>query len=113
MFRGEIVRNAMIVVSVMLALYLGWPLAFGGPNRVVETPAEARGVGATAAPQPGLSVAAALASALETVRAAKPETCYKRYRREVNLCDGASGAACRLGAADHWDMCEATGFWPK
>jgi hypothetical protein len=45
---------------------------------------------------------------------ARPESCYKRYQREVKLCTGEStAAACKLGAADHWDMCEVTGFWPE
>ena len=98
----------MICVSVMLAVFLGWPLAFGGGQATVLQPtrAEARTV---------VAVAAAPASAAVTVAAATPkaESCYKRYQREVRLCSGAASAACRLQSADHWDMCEATGFWPE
>ncbi|WHU03887.1 MULTISPECIES: hypothetical protein [unclassified Sphingomonas] len=101
-------RNAMILVSVMLAIYLGWPLAFGGKQRGLETPAEARGV--AAAP---VSAIKHKPVALAAAAPARPESCYKRYQREVKLCIGEStAAACKLGAADHWDMCEATGFWP-
>ena len=100
----------MILVSLMLAIYLGWPLAFGGKQRGLETPAEARGV--VAAPvsvaKPSRPVVMAKLTA-----PARPESCYKRYQREVKLCAGATAAACKLGAADHWDMCEATGFWPN
>lgn len=100
----------MILVSLMLAVYLGWPLAFGGKQRGLETPAEARGV--VAAP---VSTKYAKPKALAAVSApTRPESCYKRYQREVKLCTGeTTAAACKLGAADHWDMCEATGFWPN
>ena len=43
----------------------------------------------------------------------KPESCYKRYQRENRVCSGTAAAACRLKAADSWDLCEATGFWPE
>lgn len=105
----------MIAVSFVLALYLGWPLAFGGSGtRVIAPPAEARSV-ASAPARPGLSVSATVAAAVKSVATIKPESCYKRYQREVKLCggDGPAGAACRLGVADHWDMCESTGFWPN
>ena len=99
----------MILVSVMLAVYLAWPLAFGSHgNRGLESPAEAREV--VAAPKP--RVVAAAAAVVVAAVSVKPESCYKRYQREVKLCEGSSSAACRMGAADHWDMCESTGFWP-
>lgn len=102
----------MILVSIMLAIYLGWPLAFVGKQRGLETPAEARGVAAAPVSRPKHVRTAALAS---PPRAApiRPESCYKRYQREIRLCSGATAAACKLGTADHWDMCEATGFWPN
>lgn len=100
----------MILVSLMLAIYLGWPLAFGGERRGLETPAEARGV--AAAPVSATKHKPVALAAAKTP--ARPESCYKRYQREVKLCTGEStAAACKLGAADHWDMCEATGFWPE
>lgn len=98
----------MILVSVLLAVYLGWPLAFGGKQRGLETPAEARGVSAAPAPRHATAAAAHRSST-----PSRPESCYKRYQREVKQCTGATAAACKLGSADHWDMCEATGFWPN
>ena len=101
----------MICVSVMLAVFLGWPLAFGGGEATVLQPsrAEARTVAVTAAaPAP----AAAEATQAEPATP-KAESCYKRYQREVRQCTGSASAACRLQSADHWDMCEATGFWPE
>ncbi|MEP9360597.1 hypothetical protein [Sphingomonas sp. KR3-1] len=95
-------------MSVLLAVYLGWPLAFGGKQRGLETPAEARGVSAAPVSHP-VRVAAVHKAATPI----KPESCYKRYQREVKLCTGGTAAACKLGAADHWDMCEVTGFWPN
>ncbi len=99
----------MIAVSVMLAIYLGWPLAFGGKERGLETAAEARGVATATAVRHERAVTVASASPGPT----RPESCYRRYQREVKQCTGVTtAAACKLGAADHWDMCEATGFWP-
>lgn len=102
----------MILVSVMLAIYLGWPLAFGGKQRGLEAPAEARGV--AAAPVSTKHAGPVALAASKAAAPARPESCYKRYQREVKLCTGEStAAACKLGAADHWDMCEVTGFWPE
>jgi hypothetical protein len=100
----------MICVSVMLAVFLGWPLAFGGGEATVLQPtrAEARTVAVTAAAPSVTAVAQATTAATP-----KAESCYKRYQREVRQCTGSSSAACRLQSADHWDMCEATGFWPE
>jgi hypothetical protein len=103
----------MILASVMLAIYLGWPLAFGGARRGLETPAEGRGVTAVPAARHIERSALAEAKVPEATAATRPESCYKRYQREVKLCNGATAAACKLGAADHWDMCEVTGFWPN
>ena len=102
----------MILVSVMLAVFLGWPLVFGGRDsggmESVRTSAKV----VAAAPQTQL-----LQTAAQTVKAAastpEAESCYKRYQREVKLCSGNGGAACRLKSADNWDLCEATGFWPN
>jgi hypothetical protein len=101
----------MICVSVMLALFLGWPLAFGSREKGIEAPVRAEAV-VRAVP------AAAAAVAAQTKVAAKPstpiaESCYKRFQRENRSCSGQGGAACRLDAADNWDRCEATGFWPE
>jgi hypothetical protein len=102
-------RNAMICTSVMLALYLAWPLAFGGGHRGIETPVGAERVAAAPIPYTKPQAMAALVPVRET----KPESCYSHYQRDVRLCAGNGEAACKLSAADHWDMCEATGFWPQ
>jgi hypothetical protein len=100
----------MILVSVMLAVFLGWPLAFGGGSApAIETGrAEARSVIAAPA-QP----AAATVAAVDPSAAPQAESCYKRYQREIKACTASGGAACRLKSADNWDLCEATGFWPN
>ena len=98
----------------MLAVFLAWPFVFGNDGRTMPSAVEARNaVKAAVAAVPAVHVIpeAVAAPAPATV---KPESCYKRFQREVKLCsNGASSAACKLGAADHWDMCEATGFWPS
>ena len=95
----------MICVSVMLAVFLGWPLAFGG-----NAGADERAVASAPAqkPKPAQPSATQLASVEMTTPA---ESCYKRYQREIKQCADGS-AACRLKSADNWDLCEATGFWP-
>jgi hypothetical protein len=105
----------MICVSVMLAIFLAWPLAFGENNKNMPSAAEARNaVKAAVAAVPAVHVIPEAIAAPAPAAPAKPESCYKRFQREVKLCaNGAASAACRLGAADHWDMCEATGFWPS
>jgi hypothetical protein len=99
-------RNLMICATLVLAIFLGWPLAFGGKGQ----------------PHLGTARAEAKAPAIAAVRIAepaavsvpvKPESCYKRYQRTIRECSGRDASTCRLGAADHWDMCEATGFWPE
>jgi len=102
----------MICVSVMLAVFLGWPLAFGGSNHVtLET---ARAEAKTVVVEATASQARLIPAVAQSVPAAtaQPESCYKRYQREIRQCSGVGNAACRLQSADHWDMCEATGFWP-
>ena len=98
-------RNLMICATLALALFLGWPLAFGGKG-------EPR-LGTTRAEASAPAVAAKAVEVSQTAAPVKPESCYKHYQRAIKLCTGGSAAACRLGAADHWDMCEATGFWPE
>jgi len=100
------VRNAMIAVSVMLAIFLGWPLVFGdrGPPALDASPAQAHAVSTV---DRARMVPAVLQSA------PRAESCYKRFHREVQLCSEPGSAACRLKVADNWDLCEATGFWPR
>ncbi len=103
----------MICVSVMLAVFLGWPLAFGGKGTPTIETSGAAAI-AAAAPKPEAAQLPVLTVNLPAQKPApQAESCYKRYQREVKLCTGANSAACRLQNADHWDMCEATGFWPQ
>ena len=106
-------RNVMICVSVMLAVFLGWPLAFGGADgpSLQGSRAEASTI-AVAAPAPAEARVTPAVVTPEVSAAPVAESCYKRYQREVKLCTGSAKAACALKSADHWDMCEATGFWP-
>lgn len=107
----------MICASFALAAFLAWPFVFGKDARVTPAVAavEARNaVKAAVAAVPAVHVIPEAIAATAPAERAKPESCYKRFQREVKLCrDGANSAACKLGAADHWDMCEATGFWPS
>ena len=104
----------MICVSVMLAVFLAWPFVFGDGGRAMPTAVEARdAVKAAVAAVPAVHVIPEAVAAPAPVAEVKPESCYKRFQREVKTCtEGVNSAACRLGAADHWDICEATGFWP-
>jgi hypothetical protein len=100
----------MICASIALAANLAWPLAFGSGHKGLETAAVAREV----KPQPKPKfVANAVVAHGDIDLQPKAESCYKRYQREVQQCVGTNNAGCRLGAADQWDMCEVTGFWPK
>jgi hypothetical protein len=106
------VRSAMIAVSVMLAIFLAWPLVFGhGGAPVDAAPVEARAVHAAAA-SAELALVDGSPKRAPLAASRKPESCYHRYQREVAACSIKS-AACRLSVADQWDLCEATGFWPQ
>ena len=109
-------RNAMICVSVMLAAFLGWPLAFGGHggNPLDSSSVEARPpIAAPAKPaEKPKPMPAAVQAAAPAPGGGQPESCYHRYQREVKACTGNNGAACRLKSADNWDLCEARGVWP-
>ena len=104
----------MIAVSVMLALFLAWPLVFGHRGATVDAaPAEAHVAATRSVVSLGKpKLLQASMAPLESSDVRKPESCYKRYQREVAACSAGS-AACKIGAADHWDLCEATGFWPE
>lgn len=105
----------MICVSFMLAIFLAWPVAFGGRDQGQKAAAEARKVvtAAVAAVPEVRVIPEAKAAPAAPADHARPESCYKRFQGEVKMCTGSTTAACKLGAADHWDICEATGFWPS
>lgn len=103
-------RNAMICVSVMLAIILVWPLMFmrGGSEatnvaaRAIK-PAVAKSADTSARTiQVGLSM-------LIPPAVAKPESCERHLARAERKC--GSDNACLLAASDKWDLCQATGAW--
>jgi hypothetical protein len=110
-------RKAMICVSVMLALLQLWPMVMGKS----VTPAQ---VASTAAPSaqaaaPRVTKVAALIggnpvnpikSANQPAGSAGQVSCYRHYEIAFAAC-APSDRACRMKAADQWDLCEATGFW--
>ena len=52
------------------------------------------------------------AKALPVTGKANPIGCYQRYQIAYRACPITDGG-CRMAAADHWDLCEATGFWSE
>lgn len=114
---GGLVRNAMICVSVMLALFLGWPLLFGENGLQFGGGASASAASVVArvavpAPDPAPSLVSAGFSSLPVADARHPESCSRRYVRERALCrNSGDRATCMEKASDGLDMCEATGVW--
>ena len=108
-------RKAMICVCFMLALLQVWPMIFG--HRAGEASAAVSAVTAPiVAPKPVAAVAvAAIAPAPAQVSvpgSVQPKSCYKQYEAVNNACSRGD-QACHAKAADKWDLCEATGFWPS
>jgi hypothetical protein len=111
----------MICLSVMLALVQLWPVVFG--HRMMPTvPAKAAEVlqlasaKPIAAPhrvsQPVPAAATGTAKSLPATGAANPIGCYQRYQLAYRACSPRD-SGCRMAAADHWDLCEATGLWKE
>ena len=98
----------MICISAMLAVFLAWPLVFGGGLTLDATPAHATAA-MSASATPRLIKTVVKPAVVETPIAAVPLTCYKRYEIAYGTCS-KSGAGCRMQAAEQWDLCEATGF---
>ncbi|MBX3594038.1 MAG: hypothetical protein KF783_06160 [Sphingomonas sp.] len=109
----------MICVSVMLAIFLTWPLVFGGGKdaaaraaaRAAEQAASVA-VKPAAATESGVRLIKAGGRAVSRAPSVAIEACFKRYEREYARC-GATSSGCRMNVADQWDLCEATGFWPQ
>lgn len=102
----------MICASMMLAVFLAWPLVFTGKGSPSIAAAGARAVAevqAAASEARLIQVADAKPAAATS---GPPESCYNRYQREIAQCRSGAVAACKLDVADKWDLCEATGFWP-
>ncbi len=104
-------RKAMICVSVMLALFQVWPVVFGhrggtAPTAKAVVAAVPRAVMAVATASSAPKIAPAMASE------PAPKTCYRQYLVKFAEC-AAGDQACHVKAADQWDLCDATGMWPK
>lgn len=105
----------MICVSVMLAIFLAWPIVFGGDTaavqQTVQQPSTRQAVLQAVS---GAAKASTVASVVPAnVAPAVVESCLRRYQREDALCTAAQGQACRQRAADAWNLCEARGVWPE
>ncbi len=104
----------MICVSVMLAMFLAWPMVFGSEK---SSAVRAAAVPVAVAAVPAVATGADARLVKTSVRQAKLpvptvlESCFKRYEREYASC-GSTNSSCRMKVADSWDLCEATGFWP-
>ena len=113
-------RKVMICVSVMLALLQLWPMVFG--HRMMPSvpakAAEMQMVASAAVSNAGHRVsqlvpavaAKPVSKPLPATGAANPIGCYQRYQMAYRACTPTDGG-CRMAAADHWDLCEATGSW--
>lgn len=105
-------RNAMICVSIMLTLFLVWPVVFGGGDnlyRAIAAPTPQRVVA------PLASEARLIKTEVRKISSPRPlvvEGCRTRYERAYAACPMNNGTTCRQRVADRWDLCEATGFWP-
>ncbi|MFL9842430.1 hypothetical protein ABS767_15780 [Sphingomonas sp. ST-64] len=103
-------RDAMICVSVMLAIFLAWPMVFGSNEAAAVRAATVEAtVPAARAAEAKLIRTSVRAAEIPPAKAL--ESCFKRYEREYAMC-GPTNIACRMKVADSWDLCEATGFWP-
>lgn len=100
----------MICVSVMLAIFLAWPMVFGSEHSSAVRAAGAK-VAAVAAPAANARLVQTSVKPAGVPQAQVLESCFKRYQREYARCN-AIDSSCRMKVADQWDMCEATGFWP-
>jgi hypothetical protein len=105
-------RRAMICVSVMLALFLVWPMIFGQHGEGAAAAATA--TREAPKPIPAVAVAAVIPipAKVSLPAAIAPKSCYKRYQAAFQKC-ARGDQACSINAADQWDLCEATGFWPE
>lgn len=104
----------MICVSVMLAVFLTWPLVFGSEKSSSVRAAGAKAVASVSPPPASAAEAQLMKTAVRPAKLPEAkvlESCFKRYEREYAQC-GATNSACRMKVADNWDLCEATGFWP-
>lgn len=103
-------RNALICISVMLALVLAWQSFFDGKAGDAADQVLAKALD-TKLEHEKLKPAAVSLSMLIPPAAAKPVPCDRSYARAVREC--GIDASCRMAASDHYDLCQATGMWPN
>lgn len=104
-------RKIMIFVSVLLALFQMYSMVATGGRDKAPTAASVVAV----APRAVLAAASAPnAPQMAPIvgSASPPQSCYRQYQTKFQQCR-AGDEACHLNAADQWDLCEATGLWPK
>lgn len=105
-------RYALICAGVMLALLLLWPFAFARSAAVSSRPDLPATVSMVIPPpQPAVVRVAARVRRLDDPVAGGP-SCFARYQRVFDACEGDEAEACRLIAVDRWDICETSGRWP-
>ena len=88
-------RKTLICAGLVLALFLLWPMMFGG-------------VGAS------VSAAAPMPPKVKPAKRSKPAKldCYPFYEQAYAACTSGDIGGCRMMAGHNWDVCEASGAWP-
>lgn len=103
-------RKLMICASVALAMFQLWPMVFGRARADVAQTV------ASVAPKTVVAVANGTdlprIVPVSTAPVPAPRSCYRQYQAHFAACP-ASDQMCHVKAADDWDLCEATGFWPQ
>lgn len=111
-------RRAMICITVMLAVLQCWPMLFGKTQSPVEVAKTAASAGVRAAGMTSTQLVPAVAQVTRQAQHAMGQatgskevlSCYRHYEIAFAACRPGD-RACRMGAADQWDLCEATGLW--
>ena len=105
-------RNAMICTTIMMAIFLAWPMAFGDDHRPGFAPGPARAEAlAFDTPVRTTPIRIEVRSAAITDRTV-PASCQKRYEQAYSGC-AIADRECRITAGEDWDICDQTGFWPE
>jgi len=105
-------RKAMICVSVMLVLLQIWPMLFGHRAGEASAAISAEASAPKLIPAVATTRVIPIPAAVSVAGDGAPVSCYKRYTAVFAACSHED-KACHIKAADQWDLCEATGFWPK
>ena len=105
-------RRAMICVSMMLALFLVWPMIFGQHGEGAAAATTARAERPKAVPAVAVAKVIPIPAKISLPATTAPRSCYKHYKAALDRCANGD-RACRIKTADQWDLCEATGFWPE